>query len=115
MTLFGGTLTNIAWVNQGNLTATSSSALIAVTFTPDAVDSTLVLAWGGHIASRTDWGFTNGVPNSAGGIQGSPYHMSFDSWSSPTFDMGNIGAQDRSLSAKAVFNPTSNQHRFTET
>ena len=56
-------------------------------------------AWGGHIGSRLDWGFTNGVPNSAGGISGSPYHtrlLELD---------GSGGNQDRSLSAAAVLPP----------
>ncbi|MCV4820721.1 hypothetical protein OFM15_32065, partial [Escherichia coli] len=51
-----------------------------------------VLAWGGHIAWGGDWG----IGNSAGGINGSPYHMRLIS-----FD-GSGGNQDRSLSADAV-------------
>ncbi len=61
---------------------------------------TAVLSWGGHIGSRQDWGFTNGVPNSAGGISGSPYHMRLISW-----NLSNLGNQDRSLSAATVIAP----------
>lgn len=43
MTLFGGTITNIVYVSQGDLTATSSYTTINVTFTVD--NSTAVLAW----------------------------------------------------------------------
>ncbi|MBI1781775.1 MAG: hypothetical protein HYR66_10455, partial [Sphingobacteriales bacterium] len=71
-----------------------------VKFTPTS--STVTLAWGGHIASRDDWGFNAGTgePNSAGGIQGSPYHMRTQGWS-----LGNIGNQDRSLQT-ALAGPT---------
>jgi uncharacterized repeat protein (TIGR01451 family) len=54
-----------------------------------------VLAWGGHIATRKDWG--NG--NSAVAISGSPYHTRL-------IDLdGSGGNQDRSLSAAAVIFP----------
>ena len=42
---------------------------ITVSFTATSAD--LVLAWGGHIAERDDWG----QDNSAVAISGSPYHM----------------------------------------
>ncbi|MDP2211745.1 MAG: SdrD B-like domain-containing protein [Candidatus Aquicultor sp.] len=98
MTLFGGTITNIAYVTHGSLTASQSETRIAVTFT--AASSTAVLAWGGHIGSRADWGFVAGVPRSAGGISGSPYHMRLIGWT-----LNNLGNQDRSLSAVAVYSP----------
>ena len=73
MTLFGGQFdgpeaNKFQYVSQGSLTAAQSETTISVTF--KALSSTVVLAWGGHIASRLDWGFTNGVPNSAGGVSG---------------------------------------------
>ena len=37
----------------------------------EAIAPQVVLAWGGHIASRLDWGNANGVVN----LKGSPYHM----------------------------------------
>src|SRR5262249_2429618 len=45
---------------------------IQVTFTASGSNATI--AWGGHIASRLDWGCTD-QQLSAGGIHGSPYHM----------------------------------------
>jgi hypothetical protein len=109
MMLFGGTITNIVYNVQGDLTASISSTSINVTFTADS--STAVLAWGGHIASRNDWGFTIGVTNSAGGISGSPYHMRLKNWfginDTITKLLGNLGNQDRSLSAVAVYSPPS--------
>src|SRR5262249_27857525 len=54
-----------------------------------------VLAWGGHISTRKDWG--NG--GSAVAISGSPYHTRL-------IDLdGSGGNQDRSLSAAAVIFP----------
>ena len=109
MSLFGGTITNIVYNVQGDLTADISATSINVTFTTGS--ATEVLAWGGHIASRADWGFTNGVPNSAGGISGSPYHMRLLTWTlvpppaKSSDNLPNLGNQDRSLSAVAVFAP----------
>ena len=99
MTLYGGTITNIAYDVQGDLTASNAETRINVTFTVDS--STAVLAWGGHIASREDWEYDeDGVPMSAGGISGSPYHMRLIDWT-----LNNLGNQDRSLAAAAVYIP----------
>ena len=64
---------------------------VIVTFT--ASNSTVLLAWGGHIASQIDWG----AGNSAGSISGSPYHMRL-----LNLDNGGLGNMDRSLAAAAV-------------
>ena len=93
MTLNGGTIANVAYTSQGDLTASQSETRIAITFTADS--STAVLAWGGHIARGDEW---NGA--SASAISGSPYHMRAKGW-----NLGNVGNQDRSLSADAVINP----------
>jgi len=61
----------------------------------------VIIGFGGHIASRFDWGFLpNGQPRSAGGISGSPYHMrvihlDYDG------SITSIGNQDRSLQIDA--------------
>jgi len=96
MTLYGGTISNVVYATQGDLNANSASTSINVTFT--ATSATAVLAWGGHIAREADWG-TN---QSAGGINGSPYHMRLINWT-----QGSLGNQDRSLSAGAVAAPSS--------
>ena len=60
--------------------------------------SSVVLAWGGHIASQKDWG----AGNSASAISGSPYHMFLD-----LLDTSSTGAQDRALSTTSIiFTPT---------
>jgi len=100
MTLYNGTIDTIYYSTQGSLTASSSETRVAVTLTPSA--TTAVLVWGGHIASRNDWGITSGSPNSAGGISGSPFHMRLISWS-----YGALGSQDRSLAGGSVSAPAS--------
>jgi len=77
-----------------------TSTYIDVFFT--ANDSDVLLAWGGHIASRIDWG--NG--NSAAAISGSPFHMRINEFFDVTNDDTlNVGNTDRSLSAAAVIFP----------
>lgn len=70
---------------------------VQITFTPGAGVTNPLLAWGGHIAWRGEWG----AGQSAGGISGSPYHMRLEALN------GTGGNQDRSLSADAVFGPGS--------
>ncbi len=65
MTLFGGTITDVQYVTQGDLTDAQSETTIAVTFsTPNP---TAVLAWGGHIAKCSVWYDENLDCLSAGG------------------------------------------------
>lgn len=98
MSIWNGTISAISYASQGNLASASAESKISITFTPSA--GTVVLAWGGHIGSRLDWGFDGPTPRSAGGISGSPYHMRLDGWT-----LGNLGNMDRSLSAGAVIAP----------
>ncbi|MEX0329778.1 MAG: hypothetical protein AB3N64_00005, partial [Puniceicoccaceae bacterium] len=102
MTLWGGSFATspaIDYPNAADLTAKSSIQQIRIKFVADS--TTAVLAWGGHIASRYDWGINydsvEPEPNSAGGISGSSYHMRLVDW-----NLGNLGNTDRSLSAAAV-------------
>jgi hypothetical protein len=98
MTLFGGSLIDVSYVVEGDvsLATGSSEAQVKIRFTADS--PTAVLAWGGHIACRWDWGFNDdGTPRSAGGISGSSYHMRLVTWS-----LGSLGNQDRSMAADAV-------------
>lgn len=79
--------------------ASESEARFKVHFRPE--QATVVIAWGGHIASRIDWGCPPpGEIESAGDISGSPYHMRLLDW-----PLGTIGNQDRSLKASAVIVP----------
>jgi hypothetical protein len=98
MTLFGGTLIDVTYVTEGDvsLATSTSDTQVKVRFTANS--ATAVLAWGGHIACRWDWGFNGTTPRSAGGISGSSYHMALVTWS-----LGSLGSQDRSMSTDAVY------------
>lgn len=95
MSAYGGTISSLSYVSQGDLTAAQSATRILVEVTPDPGRTTVVLSWGGHIARAADWG----VGQSASGISGSPYHTRF-------IDLdGSGGNQDRSLAASALAPP----------
>ncbi len=94
MTLFNGTsLDNLSYVVQGDRTLAHAETQLAITF--HTTQPTVVLAWGGHIASQLDWG----AGTSAVNINGSPYHTRLISLD------GSGGNQDRSLSASAIAQP----------
>ena len=89
-TIWGATINTVSVYTVAGSYAGDSSTRITVTFTPST--SNPVLAWGGHIARRADWG--NG--NTAINIAGSPYNAS-------TVELnGAGGTQSRSLSTTAV-------------
>lgn len=74
----------------------SSHTSVTVYFTADSTSA--VLAWGGHIATRIDWGPTG----SAVSISGSPYHMRLlDLGCSSSSNCGS-GNTDRALASTAV-------------
>jgi uncharacterized repeat protein (TIGR01451 family) len=96
-TFFGATITSVSAYTypDGAGFAGDKTAQITISFTADVANP--VLAWGGHIASRGDWG----ANNSAVAISGSPYHMRL-------IDLDGAGGnQDRSLSEDAVIFPAS--------
>lgn len=96
-TFYGGTITSVSVYSYPNGTGFTGdkSARISITFTASVANP--VLAWGGHIADRDDWG----ADLSAVAIPGSPYHTRL-------IDLdGSGGNQDRSLSADAVIFPSS--------
>ena len=84
----------------------SGSHEITITLRIRATSNRVVLAWGGHIASRLDWGNANGVVN----LSGSPYHMrvSGNEYTSAGDLVGGIsGIQgDLSLASGAVVFPS---------
>ncbi len=71
----------------------NTTTCIQISFTTDVANP--VLAWGGHIAARKDWGLNN----SAVSISGSPYHTRLINLD------GAGGNQDRALSEDAVTFP----------
>jgi uncharacterized repeat protein (TIGR01451 family) len=87
ISIWNGTITNISY---GSMDSPDQRSVI-VTFT--ATNPTVLIAWGGHIASQIDWG----AGNSASAISGSPYHMRL-----LTLDDTQLGNQDRSLKASGI-------------
>lgn len=88
-----GTVGSIASYALSGTYDGNSSTRVTITFTTSTPNP--VLAWGGHIATRQDWG----VNASAIAISGSPYHMRLISLD------GSGGNQDRSLSSQAAIFP----------
>jgi hypothetical protein len=67
--LYGGTITGVSgYTYSPSGFSGNTSASITVTFTASVPNP--VLAWGGHIATRTDWG----ANAAAVSISGTPYH-----------------------------------------
>jgi hypothetical protein len=94
MTVYNGSINSMVYgTPQGDLSQAQASTRVTINFT--ATNSTVVMAWGGHIARSVDWG----SGNAASGISGSPYHTRLISLN------GSGGNQDRSLSAAAVQAP----------
>lgn len=90
----------LPYVLSGTYASTSETA-ISVFVT--ATSQTAVLAWGGHIASRMDWG----ANKSAAVISGSPYHMRVLGFECSDVANCSAGQMDRSLSSAAITLPSS--------
>jgi hypothetical protein len=110
MTIFNGSLISLNYDKQDPIAISgnnNTASQVRIIFTAD--HDSVVLAWGGHIASRLDWGnnTSTGKPLSAGGISGSPYHMRQISMKicGAATNLSGVGNQDRSLSAAAVVPP----------
>jgi len=81
---------------NGSDTVANSSTSITINVIPTS--STVVLAWGGHIAAEADWGVGEGATD----VSGSPYHMRILELCNGTPVKCGGGNQDRSLAAAAV-------------
>jgi T1SS-143 domain-containing protein len=99
----GATVSTVTY----NADFTKASVTVSFMYTGSAADNadTVVVAWGGHIASSLDWHDDAGeTVQTASDINGSPYHMRVLSL---VVDgtVTSVGNQDRSLSADAVLPP----------
>jgi hypothetical protein len=65
-----GVATETQYCLEGTYGGTSETS-ITITFTRIDPNAPVVIAWGGHIATRANWGTDNAAVN----IGGSPYHM----------------------------------------
>ena len=119
--LWGGTFTSAGTtvLNTGNLCSRSSCTIasnpsgyspsgsyegssqtsLEIYFTASA--STVVLAWGGHISSRLDWGFGNSAVDQSG----APYRMRLTDLRCSDVSNCGTGQKDLSLSSTAVVFP----------
>ena len=81
-------------VVSGTGTCTTTVQVIFTVSQDISTSQSVVLAWGGHIASQDDWGLGNG----AGSQTGSPFHTALIS-----LDGASTGNQSVSMSASAIF------------
>lgn len=94
ITIWGGTITNVSLGTFSGNFAGNSKRQVVVNFTSTVPNP--VLAWGGHVSTRINWG----VGNSAVSLPGSPYHMRLISIN------GGGGNQDMSMSVDALLFPS---------
>jgi len=69
MTIYNGTIISMVYTNEESLTEAGSKSQMLVTFS--TTNSTVVLAFGGHLGSKLDWG----AGGSASSISGASYHF----------------------------------------
>ncbi|HEX7166661.1 MAG TPA: hypothetical protein VF230_06750, partial [Acidimicrobiales bacterium] len=90
--VYNGVANDFAYVSQpAGPEGQHNQTQAEITFTP--TNSTVLLAWGGHISSPEDWG----AGDAASTLEGSPFHMRLIE-----LDGDTVGNQDRSLKASAV-------------
>ena len=69
LAVYNATFSGTPTTTEGDPSATSAETRITIKFNVASKGKTVVLAWGGHIASRVDWG----GGNSSGGASGTPH------------------------------------------
>jgi hypothetical protein len=96
LTIWGGTITDIAGPTHAGSVNGNSTADFLVSFT--STGSSVLLAWGGHLAQSTYWDLAaGGPPDGAGEVSGAPWHMR-------TLQLDGSGNknQDRSIQPSAI-------------
>jgi hypothetical protein len=96
LTIWGGTISSISKPHHSGSTGGNSTADISVTFTSNG--SSVLLAWGGHLAQSAYWNrAAGGSADGAGQVSGAPWHMR-------TLNIDGAGAknQDRSIQPSAI-------------
>jgi len=91
--MFGATPASFAYT--ANNIGTNTERQVTIIFTANLASA--VLAFSGHVSFSGDWG----VGSSAGGINGSTYHMRIEGFGETGGPLGG-GGQDSSISADAV-------------
>lgn len=96
LTIYGGTITNISTVTHVGPTGGNSTGDILVTFTSSG--SSVLLAWGGHLAESAYWNEAlGGSADGAGQVSGAPWHMR-----TQQLDGAGNKNQDRSIQPSAI-------------
>lgn len=98
---WNATLSNFQYVSPQNAGSGDCTTTVSVDF-DSAAGGDIVIAFGGHVATRADWG----VGNSAVAIHGSPYHVHQVALSVNGTDK-NVGSQDLQLATSAIVTPSS--------
>jgi hypothetical protein len=93
---FGCTISGVSVATLVADTTGDSSKLVTISFT--ANQANMVIAYGSHISTRSDWGLSHSAVN----ISGSPYHNFVSATTIPDTNNGN---RDLQLSAEAVIFP----------
>jgi hypothetical protein len=96
LTIWGGTIQSISAPRHSGSTAGNSTVDMTVTFT--STKSSVLLAWGGHLAQSAFWDVAAGGPrDGAGQVSGAPWHMR-------TLNLDGSGNknQDRSIQPSAI-------------
>ncbi|MFM7328494.1 MAG: hypothetical protein ACKO3B_07155, partial [Bacteroidota bacterium] len=93
LAIYNATISEALVYSEGDPSATTAETRLTIKFNVPSGGRTVVLSWGGHLASRLDWGGNN----TSGDINGSPYHTRFISLD------GKGGNQDRSCKVAAVY------------
>jgi hypothetical protein len=103
LTMFGGTITNVSAFTLSGSFAGDSSESVTITFSMGPNASTGIIAVGGHLSTRKDWGNGKASPN----ISGSPFH----------FDSGGnqLQVQIGALTAAATINIVKLVHNLSGT
>jgi hypothetical protein len=96
-----GIVTDTVACSTGNCYNHNSETSITLYFTAD-MTGTVVIAWGGHVASRQGWG----PGDTAAAVGGSPFHMRFKDFECSNLDNCSVGTQDSQIAAGAVIFPS---------
>ena len=96
LTIWGGTISSITGPVHAGSTSGNSTAEFVVRF--DSTGSSVLLAWGGHLAQSRYWNMsTGGARDGAGEVSGAPWHMRTNA-----LDGSGNRNQDRSIQPSAI-------------
>jgi hypothetical protein len=96
LTIWGGSITSITGPVHAGSTSGNSTAEFVVNF--DSTGSSVLMAWGGHLAQSRFWNMAaGGARDGAGEVSGAPWHMRTNA-----LDGSGNRNQDRSIQPSAI-------------